>query len=309
MPDTPVATQMHPLAQEAEKNLLIQQALNSILRMSLEAVSIEEQMHRVLALIIQLPWLALEAQGCIFLVEEDSRGLVMKAHIGMPAGALSACQRVPFGTCLCGRAIAANEIVFASCIDERHTTRFPGMLPHGHYCVPIACGERRIGLLSLYVREGHRPSSTEAQFLRAVTDVLAGIIERQRTERAVRESEARKVAILETALDCIITMDHEGRILEFNPAAEKTFGFRRTEVVGRQMAELLVPPPLREQHRRGLARCLATGEGPILNRRVELSALRADGTEFPVELTATRIATGAAPVHRLSPGHDGAQAR
>src|SRR5262249_13382451 len=152
-------------------------------------------------------------------------------------------------------------------LDARHTILYPGIVPHGHYCVPICSGERPLGLLALYVREGHQQSPTEERFLSAVADVLAGVIERQRAERAVRESEARKAAILETALDCIITIDHAGRIIEFNPAAEKTFGFRRAEVVGQQVAELLVPPSLREQHDRGLARYLATGEGPLLNRR------------------------------------------
>jgi PAS domain S-box-containing protein len=276
--------------------LLIQQALNAVLRISLEPISLDEQMHRVLGLILTLPWLALEWKGCIFLADEGARVLVMRAQVGMPAGALSACAQVPFGTCLCGQAVVAREIVFASGLDARHTICYPGMVPHGHYCVPICSGARRLGLLALYVREGHRRSPTEERFLRAVADVLAGVIERQRAERAVRESEARKAAILETALDCIITIDHAGRIIEFNPAAEQTFGFRRAEVVGRQVAELLVPPSLREQHYRGLARCLATGEGPLLNRRVEMPALRVGGTEFPVELTVTRIATAEPPL-------------
>jgi PAS domain S-box-containing protein len=277
-------------------SLLIQQALNAILRIALEPISLEEQMHRILDLILQLPWLALERKGSIYLADEGAKVLVRKAQVGMPAGALSACAQVPFGTCLCGQAIAAREIVFASCLDARHTTLYPGIVPHGHYCVPICAGERRIGLLTLYVREGHQRLPTEERFLRAVADVLAGVVERQRAEQAVRESEARKAAILETALDCIITIDHTGRIIEFNPAAEQTFGFRSVEVVGRSLAELLVPPALREQHSRGLARYLATGEGPVLNRRVEMPALRADGTEVPVELAVTRIASAGPPL-------------
>src|SRR5262245_38464902 len=70
-----------PLVREIENNLLAQEALNAILRISLEPISLEEQMRRVLALIVKLPWLALEAQGCIFLAEEHSRELVMKADI------------------------------------------------------------------------------------------------------------------------------------------------------------------------------------------------------------------------------------
>jgi serine phosphatase RsbU (regulator of sigma subunit)/putative methionine-R-sulfoxide reductase with GAF domain len=176
-----------PLEQEADKNLLIQQALNAILRISLEPISLDEQMHRVLDLLLKLPWLALEAQGCIFLVENDASALVMKVHIGMSAGVLSSCRRVPFGTCLCGRAIAANEIVFANCVDACHSILYPGIQPHGHYCVPISSGGRRVGLLNLYVREGHQQSLDEERFLRAVADVLAGVIERQRTQERLQE--------------------------------------------------------------------------------------------------------------------------
>jgi GAF domain-containing protein len=105
----------------------------------------------------------------------------------MSAGVLSTCSRVPFGTCLCGRANAENEIVFASGVDECHTILYPGIQPHGHYCVPIGCGGRRVGLLNLDVREGHKRSPIEERFLRAVADVLAGIIERQRTQERLQE--------------------------------------------------------------------------------------------------------------------------
>ena len=106
---------------------------------------------------------------------------------------------------------------------------------------------------------------------------------------ALRRSEARKAAILDSALDCIVTIDHEGCITEFNPAAERTFGYRRDEVVGKQLADVIIPPSLREEHRRGFARYLATGEARVLGRRVEMTAIRADGSEFPVELAITRI--------------------
>jgi PAS domain S-box-containing protein len=107
---------------------------------------------------------------------------------------------------------------------------------------------------------------------------------RERHEAALAESEARKSAILESALDCIISMDHEGRIVDFNPAAERTFGYRREAVVGRTVAETIVPERLRTAHAQGLARFRVSGEGPVVGRRIEMPALRADGTEFPVEL-------------------------
>ena len=108
-------------------------------------------------------------------------------------------------------------------------------------------------------------------------------------EQELKQSEARKAAILESALDCIVTIDHEGCITEFNPAAEHTFGYRRVDVMGRHLADIMIPPALREKHRQGFARYLATGEARVLGKRIEMTAVRADGSEFPVELAITRI--------------------
>ena len=119
--------------------------------------------------------------------------------------------------------------------------------------------------------------------------VVGDVTERKLAEEALRESETLKSAMFETALDCIISIDHDGRVIEFNPAAERTFGYRRADAMGKELAELIIPPRLREQHRRGLARYLATGEGPVLGTRIEMPAVRADGAEFPVELSVTRI--------------------
>jgi PAS domain S-box-containing protein len=120
-------------------------------------------------------------------------------------------------------------------------------------------------------------------------------VQRGRLLRAVQMSEARKSAILNNALDCVITIDHEGRVTEFNPAAEKTFGYSRADAIGQAMADLIVPPDQREAHRRGLARYLATGQTTYLDRRLELTAIRKDGTEFPVELAVTRISGDGPP--------------
>lgn len=96
-------------------------------------------------------------------------------------------------------------------------------------------------------------------------------------------------AAFKASLDCVVAMDGEGRVVDFNPAAEQTFGYRREEVIGREMAELIIPPGMRDAHRRGLARLLETGEAVILDQRIELTAMRADESELPVELTVTRL--------------------
>lgn len=108
----------------------------------------------------------------------------------------------------------------------------------------------------------------------------------------LRESEARARSILDTALDCIISIDEDGHILEFNPAAERTFGWSRAEAVGQRMSDLIVPAHHRHGHDSGLARMKLGGGGTMLGRRVEIEALRRDGSLFPVELAITVVPLG-----------------
>jgi PAS domain S-box-containing protein len=110
----------------------------------------------------------------------------------------------------------------------------------------------------------------------------------------LRQSEARKTAILKSALDAIVSMDHNGDCVEFNDAAQQMFGYSRAQALGKPVADLIIPARLRERHREGTSRFLATGRGSVLNRRIEMPALRADGTEFPVEL-AIAVVEGSSP--------------
>ncbi|MBU6399076.1 MAG: PAS domain S-box protein [Verrucomicrobia bacterium] len=115
------------------------------------------------------------------------------------------------------------------------------------------------------------------------------VTEHQKAVAGMRDSEARRTAILETALDAIFFIDHRGTFQEWNPAAERIFGYRRDEALGRGMDELIVPPSLQETYRHGLADYLVTGVGSLLGRPIELTAMRAGGAEFPAELAITRV--------------------
>jgi PAS domain S-box-containing protein len=123
----------------------------------------------------------------------------------------------------------------------------------------------------------------------------AEIAARQHTEQRLRDSYERTLAIFETALDGIITIDQEGRITEFNPAAEQIFGFRRAAVLGQLLADVIIPPNARAAHRRGLTHYLATAESSMLGKRIELEGLRADGSYVTVELSINRM-PGAGPI-------------
>ncbi|MHB8522057.1 MAG: PAS domain S-box protein [Limisphaerales bacterium] len=130
----------------------------------------------------------------------------------------------------------------------------------------------------------------------AVMVIAHDITERKITQVALQQSEARKSAILETALDAIVSIDHQGVFHEWNPAAEKIFGYRRADALGRPMDELIIPPSLRETYRQGLADYLITGVGSLLGRPIELTAMRADGGEFPAEAAITRVPHSEPPV-------------
>ncbi|MEO8179326.1 MAG: ATP-binding protein [Deltaproteobacteria bacterium] len=116
-----------------------------------------------------------------------------------------------------------------------------------------------------------------------------------RLEAQEGRAEARTAALLNASLDAIVGMDHLGHITEFNRAAEAMFGRRREDVLGTALADAIIPAQHRDAHRRGLARYLATGESRVLDTRIEVAALRADGTEFPIELAIRRVATEGPP--------------
>ena len=126
-----------------------------------------------------------------------------------------------------------------------------------------------------------RNPAGEAEFLYAMFD---DITERKRAEEALRESEGRKSAIVQSALDCIVAADDHGRIIEFNPAAEKTFGRRRQDVLGRGLWETIIPAPMRQRQDFALDDLIGA-ETRSTGRRFETVAVRADGVQFPIELS------------------------
>jgi PAS domain S-box-containing protein len=187
-------------------------------------------------------------------------------------------------------------------VDVADATNFPRMRSaiesglHAALCFPIRSSSGVIGVIELLSGEPHEPDSELLDTLSALGYQIGQVVERRRDHAALLAKEARHSAMLASALDCVMSMDHHGRLIEFNQAAEQTFGYSAADAVGHELAELIVPPPLREQHRQGLARYLATNAESVLDRRIELTAMRADGSEFPVELTITRINLPGAPV-------------
>ncbi len=149
---------------------------------------------------------------------------------------------------------------------------------------------RRISAVGLFA--GMLAILLTLQILRANRTLESEIAERARAEEALTAGEERVRLIVENALDAVIVMDRTGIVTGWNHVAETTFGWSHAEAVGQVLASLIIPQQYREAHSQGLQRFLATGEGAVLNRRIEITALRRDGSEFPVELAITPLRAG-----------------
>lgn len=180
-----------------ESDLEIHKVINSILRLSLEPTSLEQLLGKTLDLLFSISWIALKSKGAVFLVENEPGILVMKAQRGLGPELAACCRKVPFGECLCGRAAASRQMVFADHVDSRHERHYPGMSPHGHYCVPMISDGETVGLINLYVAEGHQWTTKEELFLSSVANTLVGAVRRHRVEDSLRQKEAQLIAAQE----------------------------------------------------------------------------------------------------------------
>jgi PAS domain S-box-containing protein len=172
-------------------NLQVQETESGILAISLDVKTLDEFLERTLDLVISVPWMSLQSKGSIFLRNEKTGQLEMKAQRGLAPEVISSCSRLPIGQCLCGMAAQSCATVFAEGVDGRHANRHAGMTEHGHYCVPIAADSQLFGVLNLFVEAGHRKKPEEEFFLSSVAQIMATTIRRKQIEEALLRSEER----------------------------------------------------------------------------------------------------------------------
>jgi PAS domain S-box-containing protein len=223
-------------------------------------------------------------------------------HAGVPADefeGLSRALTLAAGEGLPGRVLASGEPTWM--VDAPEDGNFPRAAAarrsglHAGFGFPLRSPRGVVGVMEFFSGELRQLDERLLATMDALGSQVGQVVERRRAEQEVRASESRLRAMLESALDAVVTMDASGRVLGWNHAAEAIFGYDAGEATGRDMADLIVPPSLRDAHRRGLARFRETERPVVLDRRLELTGMRRDGTEFPVELTITRIGLPGAP--------------
>jgi PAS domain S-box-containing protein len=237
--------------------------------------------------------------GALWLVDHDADRLrclaVWSGSVTSSAPFAAATKETlfPSGVGLPGRVWATGKAAWIE--NVIHDPNFPrapvaretGI--HGAFAFPICFGEDVLGVIECFTPSVAAPDADLLRTMSTVGNQVGQFMGRKRVENAVMDGQRRTRAILDTALDAIIGMDHQGRITEFNPAAERTFGYTKAHALGRELADLLIPRELRGSHRAGLVRSLASGHGPFIERRIETTACHADGREFPVEVAITQV--------------------
>jgi PAS domain S-box-containing protein len=274
--------------EEVKRNYDTQAVINSLLRLSLEKVPLEDILNRALDLILSIPWLVLQSRGAIFLIENDPESLVLKAQRNIEKQIQKMCERVPIGKCLCGQAALTQKIEFVDSVDERHEISYDAINPHGHYCVPIIFTERTLGVVNVYVNAGHKGNEQEEELLVTIANTLAGIIVRRQAEDSLIESEHKLQAITDTAADAIILIDHEEKVIYWNASASSMLGYQPEEIMGKNIM-VIIPLRYKETHAQAFEKFIETGQGALLGKTYEVFAVRKDGMEIPVELAISGI--------------------
>ncbi|MBF0213151.1 MAG: PAS domain S-box protein [Magnetococcales bacterium] len=217
------------LAKEmAESADRVKGVVNELLEISMRPEALPVVLHRALERILAIPWLPIEPRGAVFLKEAGRDRLQLIAHSGLNPALQERCARVPFGTCLCGLAARGREMVFAAHLDDRHGIRVEGMSPHGHVCLPILSGERMLGVLNLYLRDGSRREEVLEDFLLLVTTTLAGLIERKQAEEMLH----KLYHAIEQSPVAVVITDLRGIIEYVNPKFSHNTGYSREEAIG-----------------------------------------------------------------------------
>jgi PAS domain S-box-containing protein len=182
---------------EKDRNLLVQEALNKILHISIDNIGLEESLEKVLITILSLPFLSLEKKGGIFLVNEKQNCLELKAAYNFGNELTTKGAQFPLGQCHCGRAAADGEIQFSDFNDYRYDNTRQGTLPHGHYDVPILGQDSVFGVIAIYFPELYELEKFQRDFLLSVAEILSGLILRKKSEEALEESQMRYRMIAE----------------------------------------------------------------------------------------------------------------
>ncbi|MBI5840373.1 MAG: PAS domain S-box protein [Chloroflexi bacterium] len=273
---------------EMRQSNQVQTLLNMLLTIGLENLSLNEQLKQSLEIILSTPPLNALSKGGIFLADDDEPGVLkLFAHKNLSEPLLNTCALVPYGRCLCGKVASTGKLNFSSRIDHNHETHYEGMQPHGHYNIPITLENKILGVIVLYLEEGHQSNPREIAFLEVAASALAGIIQRKRVEKRIR---LQGVA-LEAAENGVVITDANGIIRWVNPAFTELTGYALSEALGKSL-NILKSGAHDSQYFDDMWKTITSGHswhGELINRRKDGSFYTEEQTITPVRSKDGRI--------------------
>jgi two-component system, cell cycle sensor histidine kinase and response regulator CckA len=266
----------------------------------LELVAADEPLDRTLDALARVFEAQADGMLASILLVEDGVRVRHAAAPNLPPAWIRTIDGEPIGPNQgsCGTAAYLKQPVIVSDIatDARWASYRDAALGFGLracWSVPILGPDQTVfGTFALYYTKPRKPTKRLLDLAAHASHLATVAIQHRRQRDATLESEARARLIVESALDAHVLMDRDGIVTLWNPRATAIFGWTAGEAVGRRLSELVIPERFRAQHEQGLRHFLASGEGPILNRRLEIMALHRDGRELPVELAVTPIKRG-----------------
>jgi PAS domain S-box-containing protein len=292
----------------------------------LEQIATGVSLVRVLATLVETAQeVNPEMIGSVLLLDREQNRLRSGAAPRLPDFYNAAVDGLPIGPCAgsCGTAAYLRERVIVSDVMQhpywaafREVARQVGI--GACWSQPIFSSDGEVlGTFAMYYRQPRQPDPRDLEDIETAAHLAGIAISHQRAAEELRllnrsletrveertcqlqasQEELRRRAqqtrlIVDTAHEAFVGMDAGGQIIDWNPAAEKTFGWSRDEALGRSLADTIIPLQHRQAHCAGLARFLATGEGPVLNQRIEITGLHRDGHEFPLEMTINPLRVG-----------------
>lgn len=262
------------------------QVTNDFLHYAMSGVSLKDTLQHVIEELTSLDIFSVETKGGIWLVDEPGV-LHLTAQKGLASGIQNVCERIPFGKCLCGRAALFGRVEFSAAIDKRHEVGYEGMEEHGHYCLPIVDSGTVLGVINLYLKNGHPRNTEQEEFLQSIADISAGIIRRKQAEEALADSENKLQKISLSAHDAIIMIDDAGKITYCNPASMNIFGYTAGDFLGRDVLTLISSCGSHVTFQRTIEKLKDTRDSEQYSDTVELMALRKDSSIVPVEVSLT----------------------
>lgn len=216
-------------------NAQIENALNTILQISLKYISLDQMLEEIFHIIINAPFVSLLKKGSIFLTKENEEKLELKYSYNLSEYLLTSCAIVPFGACLCGRAAKSQKIIHKECMDSEHEITYNGIMDHGHYNVPIVFNGRCLGVIVLYLEAHSKSNEFELRFLQAVSDILANVLMKRKFEDYFKKLSAA----VEQSQFCTVITDTNGKIEYLNERSLSTYNLSKEQLLGKNIIDIL----------------------------------------------------------------------